>query len=223
MGAAYTLEKRIEIVKKGEEYQKNDTPMSELYNEFSIAQPTYYKYRREIKKRLEKIGYNYDEVINSKNPEEIKNLILEGEKEKMSEKNKNEVTKIVSLDDTKKKETTKEKTKKEDTKEKEDDEDVIESILKEIASSETKSDTRKDRSNSVTPESKETKEEKTSKNEKMKIPSWLWIVLGGGIIFAIFMVMNMRTNKEIKQLKTTMESKEQKKKSNDPFANYVTF
>lgn len=141
----------------------------------------------------------------------------------MSEKNKNEDTKIVSLDDTKKKETTKEKTKKEDTKEKEDDEDVIESILKEIASSETKSDTRKDRSNSVTPESKETKEEKTSKNEKMKIPSWLWIVLGGGIIFAIFMVMNMRTNKEIKQLKTTMESKEQKKKSNDPFANYVTF
>ena len=57
----------------------------------------------------------------------------------------------------------------------------------------------------------------------MKIPSWLWIVLGGGIIFAIFMVMNMRINKEIKQLKTTMESKEQKKKSNDPFANYVTF
>ena len=221
MGAAFTLEKRIEIVKKGEEYQKNDTPMSELYNEFSIAQPTYYKYRREIKKRLEKIGYNYDEVINSKNPEEIKNLILEGEKEKMSEKNKNEDTKIVSLDDTKKKETTKEKTKKEDTKE--DDEDVIESILKEIASREAKSDTRKDRSNSVTPESKETKEEKTSKNEKMKIPSWLWIVLGGGIIFAIFMVMNMRTNKEIKQLKTTMESKEQKKKSNDPFANYVTF
>ena len=198
MASAFTLEKRIEIVKKGEEYQKNDTPMSDLYNEFSIAQPTYYKYRREIKKRLEKIGYNYDEVINSKNPEEIKNLILEGEKEKMSEKNKNEDTK-------------------------EDDEDVIESILEEIASSEAKSDTRKDRSNSVTPESKETKEEKTSKNEKMKIPSWLWIVLGGGIIFAIFMVMNMRTNKEIKQLKTTMESKEQKKKSNDPFANYVTF
>lgn len=221
MGAAFTLEKRIEIVKKGEEYQKNDTPMSELYNEFSIAQPTYYKYRREIKKRLEKIGYNYDEVINSKNPEEIKNLILEGERKEMSEKNKNEDTKIVSLDDTKKKETTKEKTKKEDTKE--DDEDVIESILKEIASSETKSDTRKDRSNSVTPESKETKEEKTSKNEKMKIPSWLWIVLGGGIIFAIVLFMNMRTNKEIKQLKTTMESKEQKKKSNDPFANYVTF
>lgn len=221
MGAAFTLEKRIEIVKKGEEYQKNDTPMSELYNEFSIAQPTYYKYRRELKKRLEKLGYNYDEIIISKNPEEIKNLILEGEKEKMSEKNKNEDTKIVSLDDTKKKETTKEKTKKEDTKE--DDEDVIESILKEIASSEAKSDTIKDRSNSVTPESKETKEEKTSKNEKMKIPSWLWIVLGGGIIFAIFMVMNMRTNKEIKQLKTTMESKEQKKKSNDPFANYVTF
>lgn len=221
MGAAFTLEKRIEIVKKGEEYQKNDTPMSELYNDFSIAQPTYYKYRREIKKRLEKIGYNYDEVINSKNPEEIKNLILEGERKEMSEKNKNEDTKIVSLDDTKKKETTKEKTKKEDTKE--DDEDVIESILKEIASSETKSDTRKDRSNSVTPESKETKEEKSNKNEKMKIPSWLWIVLGGGIIFAIFMVMNMRTNKEIKQLKTTMESKEQKKKSNDPFANYVTF
>lgn len=220
MGAAYTLEKRIEIVKKGEEYQKNDTPMSELYNEFSIAQPTYYKYRREIKKRLEKIGYNYDEVINSKNPEEIKNLILEGEKEKMSEKNKNEDTKIVSLDDTKKKETTKEKTKKEDTKEKEDDEDVIESILKEIASSETKSETKKEKNNDTTPE---TKEEKTSKNEKMKIPSWLWIVLGGGIIFAIFMVMNMRTNKEIKQLKTTMESKEQKKKSNDPFANYVTF
>ena len=198
MASAFTLEKRIEIVKKGEEYQKNDTPMSDLYNEFSIAQPTYYKYRREIKKRLEKIGYNYDEVINSKNPEEIKNLILEGEKEKMSEKNKNEDTK-------------------------EDDEDVIESILTEIASSEAKSDTRKDKSNSVTPESKETKEEKTSKNEKMKIPSWLWIVLGGGIIFAIFMVMNMRTNKEIKQLKTTMESKEQKKKSNDPFANYVTF
>lgn len=221
MASAFTLEKRIEIVKKGEEYQKNDTPMSELYNEFSIAQPTYYKYRRELKKRLEKLGYNYDEIIISKNPEEIKNLILEGEKEKMSEKNKNEDTKIVSLDDTKKKETTKEKTKKEDTKE--DDEDVIESILKEIASSEAKSDTRKDRSNSVTPESKETKEEKTSKNEKMKIPSWLWIVLGGGIIFAIFMVMNMRTNKEIKQLKTTMESKEQKKKSNDPFANYVTF
>ena len=218
MGAAYTLEKRIEIVKKGEEYQKNDTPMSELYNEFSIAQPTYYKYRREIKKRLEKIGYNYDEVINSKNPEEIKNLILEGEKEKMSEKNKNEDTKIVSLDDTKKKETTKEKTKKEDTKE--DDEDVIESILKEIAISETKSETKKEKNNDTTPE---TKEEKTSKNEKMKIPSWLWIVLGGGIIFAIFMVMNMRTNKEIKQLKTTMESKEQKKKSNDPFANYVTF
>ncbi len=221
MGAAFTLEKRIEIVKKGEEYQKNDTPMSELYNEFSIAQPTYYKYRREIKKRLEKIGYNYDEVINSKNPEEIKNLILEGERKEMSEKNKNEDTKIVSLDDTKKKETTKEKTKKEDTKE--DDEDVIESILKEIASSETKSDTRKDRSNSVTPESKETKEEKTSKNEKMKIPSWLWIVLGGGIIFAIVLFMNMRTNKELKQLKTMMESKEQKKKSNDPFANYVTF
>lgn len=221
MASAFTLEKRIEIVKKGEEYQKNDTPMSDLYNEFSIAQPTYYKYRRELKKRLEKLGYNYDEIIISKNPEEIKNLILEGEKEKMSEKNKNEDTKIVSLDDTKKKEITKEKTKKEDTKE--DDEDVIESILKEIASSETKSDTRKDRSNSVTPESKETKEEKTSKNEKMKIPSWLWIVLGGGIIFAIFMVMNMRTNKEIKQLKTTMESKEQKKKSNDPFANYVTF
>ena len=218
MGAAFTLEKRIEIVKKGEEYQKNDTPMSELYNEFSIAQPTYYKYRREIKKRLEKIGYNYDEVINSKNPEEIKNLILEGEKEKMSEKNKNEDTKIVSLDDTKKKETTKEKTKKEDTKE--DDEDVIESILKEIASSETKSETKKEKNNDTTPE---TKEEKTSKNEKMKIPSWVWIVLGGGIIFAIFMVMNMRTNKEIKQLKTTMESKEQKKKSNDPFANYVTF
>lgn len=217
MASAFTLEKRIEIVKKGEEYQKNDTPMSELYNEFSIAQPTYYKYRREIKKRLEKIGYNYDEVINSKNPEEIKNLILEGERKEMSEKNKNEDTKIVSLDDTKKKETTKEKTKKEDTKE--DDEDVIESILKEIASSET----RKDRSNSVTPESKETKEEKTSKNEKMKIPSWLWIVLGGGIIFAIVLFMNMRTNKEIKQLKTTMESKEQKKKSNDPFANYVTF
>ena len=220
MGAAYTLEKRIEIVKKGEEYQKNDTPMSELYNEFSIAQPTYYKYRREIKKRLEKIGYNYDEVINSKNPEEIKNLILEGEKEKMSEKNKNEDTKIVSLDDTKKKETTKEKTKKEDTKEKEDDEDVIESILKEIASSETKSETKKEKNNDTTPE---TKEEKMSKNEKMKIPSWLWIVLGGGIIFAIVLFMNMRTNKEIKQLKTTMESKEQKKKSNDPFANYVTF
>ena len=221
MASAFTLEKRIEIVKKGEEYQKNDTPMSDLYNEFSIAQPTYYKYRRELKKRLEKLGYNYDEIIISKNPEEIKNLILEGEKEKMNEKNKNEDTKIVSLDDTKKKETTKEKKKKEDTKE--DDEDVIESILEEIASSEAKSDTRKDRSNSVTPESKETKEEKTSKNEKMKIPSWLWIVLGGGIIFAIFMVMNMRTNKEIKQLKTTMESKEQKKKSNDPFANYVTF
>ena len=198
MASAFTLEKRIEIVKKGEEYQKNDTPMSELYNEFSIAQPTYYKYRRELKKRLEKLGYNYDEIIISKNPEEIKNLILEGEKEKMNEKNKNEDTK-------------------------EDDEDVIESILTEIASSEAKSDTRKDKSNSVTPESKETKEEKTSKNEKMKIPSWLWIVLGGGIIFAIFMVMNMRTNKEIKQLKTTMESKEQKKKSNDPFANYVTF
>ena len=218
MASAFTLEKRIEIVKKGEECQKNDTPMSELYNEFSIAQPTYYKYRREIKKRLEKIGYNYDEVINSKNPEEIKNLILDGEKEKMSEKNKNEDTKIVSLDDTKQKETTKEKTKKEDTKE--DDEDVIESILKEIASSETKSETKKEKNNENTPE---TKEEKTSKNEKMKIPSWLWIVLGGGIIFAIFMVMNMRTNKEIKQLKTTMESKEQKKKSNDPFANYVTF
>ena len=218
MAAAFTLEKRIEIVKKGEEYQKNDTPMAELYNEYSIAQPTYYKYRREIKKRLEKLGYNYDEIIISKNPEEIKNLILDGEKEKMSEKNKNEDTKIVSLDDTKKKETTKEKTKKEDTKE--DDEDVIESILKEIASSETKSETKKEKNNENTPE---TKEEKTSKNEKMKIPSWLWIVLGGGIIFAIFMVMNMRTNKEIKQLKTTMESKEQKKKSNDPFANYVTF
>lgn len=218
MGAAFTLEKRIEIVKKGEEYQKNDTPMSELYNEFSIAQPTYYKYRRELKKRLEKLGYNYDEIIISKNPEEIKNLILEGEKEKMSEKNKNEDTKIVSLDDTKKKETTKEKTKKEDTKE--DDEDVIESILKEIASSETKSETKKEKNNDTTPE---TKEEKTSKNEKMKIPSWLWIVLGGGIIFAIVLFMNMRTNKEIKQLKTTMESKEQKKKSNDPFANYVTF
>lgn len=221
MGAAFTLEKRIEIVKKGEEYQKNDTPMSELYNEFSIAQPTYYKYRREIKKRLEKIGYNYDEVINSKNPEEIKNLILEGERKEMSEKNKNEDTKIVSLDDTKKKETTKEKTKKEDTKE--DDEDVIESILKEIASSETKSDTRKDRSNSVTPESKETKEEKSKEVQRTSLPFWLWIVLGGGIIFAIVLFMNMRTNKEIKQLKTMMESKEQKKKSNDPFANYVTF
>lgn len=221
MGAAYTLEKRIEIVKKGEEYQTNDTPMAELYNEYSIAQPTYYKYRREIKKRLEKLGYNYDEVINSKNPEEIKNLILEGERKEMSEKKEKETekkdTKIVSLDDTKKKETTKEKTKKEDTK---DDEDVIDSILKEIASSETKSETKKEKNNDTTPE---TKEEKTSKNEKMKIPSWLWIVLGGGIIFAIFMVMNMRTNKEIKQLKTTMESKEQKKKSNDPFANYVTF
>ena len=217
MGAAFTLEKRIEIVKKGEEYQKNDTPMAELYNEYSIAQPTYYKYRREIKKRLEKIGYNYDEVINSKNPEEIKNLILEGERKEMSEKNKNEDTKIVSLEDSKKKETTKEKTKKEDTKE--DDEGVIESILKEIASSETK----KEKNDDTTPETKEKKEEKSNKNEKMKIPSWLWIVLGGGIIFAIFMVMNMRTNKEIKQLKTTMESKEQKKKSNDPFANYVTF
>jgi len=222
MAAAFTLEKRIEIVKKGEEYQKNDTPMAELYNEYSIAQPTYYKYRREIKKRLEKLGYNYDEIIISKNPEEIKNLILEGERKEMSEKKEKETekkdTKIVSLDDTKKKETTKEKTKKEDTKE--DDEDVIESILKEIASSETKSETKKEKNNENTPE---TKEEKTSKNEKMKIPSWLWIVLGGGIIFAIFMVMNMRTNKEIKQLKTTMESKEQKKKSNDPFANYVTF
>jgi len=220
MAAAFTLEKRIEIVKKGEEYQKNDTPMAELYNEYSIAQPTYYKYRREIKKRLEKLGYNYDEIIISKNPEEIKNLILEGERKEMSEKKEKETekkdTKIVSLDDTKKKETTKEKTKKEDTKE----DDVIESILKEIASSETKSETKKEKNNDTTPE---TKEEKTSKNEKMKIPSWLWIVLGGGIIFAIFMVMNMRTNKEIKQLKTTMESKEQKKKSNDPFANYVTF
>lgn len=221
MASAFTLEKRIEIVKKGKEYQTNDTPMAELYNEYSIAQPTYYKYRREIKKRLEKLGYNYDEVINSKNPEEIKNLILEGERKEMSEKKEKETekkdTKIVSLDDTKKKETTKEKTKKEDTKE--DDEDVIESILKEIASSETK----KEKNDDTTPESKETKEEKSNKNEKMKIPSWLWIVLGGGIIFAIFMVMNMRTNKEIKQLKTTMESKEQKKKSNDPFANYVTF
>lgn len=217
MGAAFTLEKRIEIVKKGEEYQKNDTPMSELYNEFSIAQPTYYKYRREIKKRLEKIGYNYDEVINSKNPEEIKNLILEGEKEKMSEKNKNEDTKIVSLDDTKKKETTKEKTKKEDTK---DDEDVIDSILKEIASSETKSETKKEKNNNTTPE---TKEEKTSKNEKMKIPSWLWIVLGGVVITVIVLMMNMKTNKEIKQLKTTMETKEANKKANNPFANYITF
>lgn len=221
MASAFTLEKRIEIVKKGKEYQTNDTPMAELYNEYSIAQPTYYKYRREIKKRLEKLGYNYDEVINSKNPEEIKNLILEGERKEMSEKKEKETekkdTKIVSLDDTKKKETTKEKTKKEDTKE--DDEDVIESILKEIASSETK----KEKNDDTTPESKETKEEKSNKNEKMKIPSWLWIVLGGGIIFAIFVVMNMRTNKEIKQLKTTMESKEQKKKSNDPFANYVTF
>ena len=222
MAAAFTLEKRIEIVKKGEEYQKNDTPMAELYNEYSIAQPTYYKYRREIKKRLEKLGYNYDEIIISKNPEEIKNLILEGERKEMSEKKEKETekkdTKIVSLDDTKKKETTKEKTKKEDTKE--DDEDVIESILKEISSSETKSETKKEKNNDTTPE---TKEEKTSKNEKMKIPSWLWIVLGGGIIFAIVLFMNMRTNKEIKQLKTTMESKEQKKKSNDPFANYVTF
>jgi len=216
MGAAFTLEKRIEIVKKGEEYQKNDTPMSEIYNEYSIAQPTYYKYRREIKKRLEKIGYNYDEVINSKNPEEIKNLILEGERKEMSEKNKNEDTKIVSLDDTKKKETTKEKTKKEDTKE--DDEDVIESILKEIASSETK----KEKNDDTTPETKEKKEEKSNKNEKMKIPVWLWIALGGGI-FAIVLFMNMRTNKEIKQLKTTMETKEANKKANNPFANYITF
>lgn len=218
MGAAFTLEKRIEIVKKGEEYQKNDTPMSELYNEFSIAQPTYYKYRREIKKRLEKIGYNYDEVINSKNPEEIKNLILEGERKEMSEKNKNEDTKIVSLDDTKKKETTKEKTKKEDTKE--DDEDVIESILKEIASSETKSETKKEKNNDTTPE---TKEEKSKEVQRTSLPFWLWIVLGGGVITVIVLMMNMKTNKEIKQLKTTMETKEVNKKANNPFANYVTF
>lgn len=221
MASAFTLEKRIEIVKKGEEYQTNDTPMAELYNEYSIAQPTYYKYRREIKKRLEKLGYNYDEVINSKNPEEIKNLILEGERKEMSEKKEKETekkdTKIVSLDDTKKKETTKEKTKKEDTK---DDEDVIDSILKEIASSETKSETKKEKNNENTPE---TKEEKTSKNEKMKIPSWLWIVLGGGVITVIVLMMNMKTNKEIKQLKTTMETKEVNKKANNPFANYVTF
>jgi len=213
MASAFTLEKRIEIVKKGEEYQKNDTPMSELYNKFSIAQPTYYKYRREIKKRLEKLGYNYDELINSKNPEEIKNLILEGEKN--SKKVENHEVKENKIITEKPKEEHKKEEKKGTSK---DDDSLIEEILKEI--NQPKKEEKKEVKKEVKAE--EPKQEQNT-GKRHTVPFWIWIALGGVVISIVVVTMNIKTNKEIKQLKTTMESKEQKKKSNDPFANYITF